>query len=153
MIVFIKKNQKNEVYMYNSRIGYVAGVFDLFHVGHLNIVRKAKEHCDYLIAGVLTDELVMHFKNHMPVIPFEERIEILRSIRYVDEAVSVTFENIDKMDAWKIYHFDYLFSGDDYRNASHWIDDQRKLQEVGSDIVFFPYTQSTSSTMIRKKLK
>lgn len=138
--------------MCDYKIGYVAGVFDLFHVGHLNIVRKAKEHCGYLIVGVLTDDLVMHFKSHMPVIPFKERIEILKSIRYVDEAVPVTFENIDKMDAWRMYRFDCLFSGDDYRNAPHWLADQGKLQEVGSNIVFFPYTQSTSSTMIRNKL-
>jgi len=139
--------------MCNYRIGYVAGVFDLFHVGHLNIIRTAKENCRYLIVGVLTDELVMHFKGHMPVIPFGERIEIVKNIQPVDEAVPVTFENIDKMDAWKLYRFDCLFSGDDYQYEPNWIEDQKKLREVGSDIVFFPYTKSTSSTMIRNKLK
>ena len=139
--------------MCSYRIGYVAGVFDLFHIGHLNLIRAAKEHCRYLITGVLTDELVMHFKNHLPVIPFRERIEIMQSIRYVDEAVPVSFENIDKMDAWKWYHYDCLFSGDDYAKEAHWIEDQKKLREVGADLMFFPYTKSTSSTMIRSKLR
>ena len=129
--------------------GYVAGVFDLFHVGHLNLLENAKGQCSHLIVGILTDELVIHFKHKPPYIPFEERIRIVRSLRVVDEAVEVDFSSIDKMVAWKLYHFDCLFSGDDYVDNPSWITDQKRLQSVGSDIYFFPYTKSTSSTSIK----
>ncbi len=129
--------------------GYVAGVFDLFHVGHLNLLENAKGQCSHLIVGILTDELVIHFKHKPPYIPFEERIRIVRSLRVVDEAVEVDFSSIDKMDAWRLYHFDCLFSGDDYVDNPSWIADQKRLQSVGSDIYFFPYTKSTSSTSIK----
>ena len=131
-------------------VGYVAGVFDLFHVGHLNLIENAKKLCDQLIVGVLTDELVLHFKQHLPYIPFEERVRIVGAIKGVDKAVPVTFENIDKMDAWNRYHFDCLFSGDDYRNNIGWQKDKEKLNHVGSDIFCFPYTESTSSSYIKK---
>lgn len=130
--------------------GYVAGVFDLFHVGHLNLLENAKGQCDILTAGILTDELVMHFKKRPPYIPFAERIRIVRALRAVDEAVAVDFSNIDKMDAWKLYQFDCLFSGDDYVDNPSWIADQKRLRAAGSDIYFFPYTQSTSSTSIKQ---
>ena len=129
--------------------GYVAGVFDLFNVGHLNLLENAKGQCSHLIVGILTDELVIHFKHKPPYIPFEERIRIVRSLRVVDEAVEVDFSSIDKMDAWRLYHFDCLFSGDDYVDNLSWIADQKRLQSVGSDIYFFPYTKSTSSTSIK----
>jgi cytidyltransferase-related domain len=134
------------------KIGYIAGVFDLFHVGHLNLLRRAKERCEYLIVGVLTDDLCMYFKNKHPVIPHEERREIVQAIRYVDETVTVTMDNIDKMAAWKLYHFDCLFSGDDWKDSPSWIADKKKLNEVGSNIEFFTYTNKISSTMIRNKL-
>lgn len=133
-------------------IGYVAGVFDLFHIGHLNLIRKAKEKSNYLIVGVLTDELVVHFKGKPPYIPFEERLEIVGSIKYVDQAVPVTFENIDKMAAWELYKYDCLFSGDDYVNNETWIIDKKRLNQVGSDIEFFPYTKTTSSTQIKRAM-
>ncbi len=133
--------------------GYVAGVFDLFHVGHLNLFENAKTQCEYLVAGVLTDELVIHFKKRPPYIPFEERIRIVRSLRAVDEAVGVDFLNIDKMDAWNLYHFDCLFSGDDYADHPGWLADQKRLRSVGSDICFFPYTKSTSSTSIKELIE
>jgi len=129
--------------------GYVAGVFDLFHIGHLNLFENAKSKCEYLMAGVLTDELVIHFKKRPPYIPFEERIRIVRSLKVVDEAVGVDFSNIDKMAAWNLYHFDCLFSGNDYVDNLSWIADQERLRAVGSDIYFFPYTQSTSSSCIK----
>lgn len=129
--------------------GYLAGVFDLFHVGHLNLIRKAKDNCDYLMVGALTDELVIKLKKNPPYISFEERKQILEAIRYVDEVVAVTEENHEKMKAWNLYHFDCLFSGDDYSGNPYWVEDQRSLQQVGSNIEFFPYTQSTSSTMIK----
>lgn len=129
--------------------GYVAGVFDLFHVGHLNLFENAKKECEYLMVGVLTDELVVHFKKRPPYIPFEERIRIVQSLKAVDEAVGVDFTNIAKMDAWNLYHFDCLFSGNDYVDNPSWIADKELLNAVGSDIFFFPYTQSTSSTYIK----
>ena len=131
-------------------IGYIAGVFDLFHVGHLNLIENAESMCEHLVVGVLTDELVVHFKKHLPVIPFEERIRIVEAIKGVERVVPVTFENIDKMDAWGQLHFDCLFSGDDYRNNDGWNLDKIKLNQLGADIYFFPYTKSTSSTEIRK---
>lgn len=129
--------------------GYVAGVFDLFHVGHLNLLENSKNECNYLMVGILTDELVIHFKKRPPFIPFEERLRIVRSLRAVDEAVGVDFHNIAKMDAWNLYHFDCLFSGNDYVNNPSWVADKKRLNEVGSDIHFFPYTQGTSSTYIK----
>lgn len=132
------------------KIGYVPGVFDLFHVGHLNLINRCAEVSEYLIAGVLTDELVMHFKGKMPVIPFEQRFAIVQAIKGVDEVVRVDFSNTVKMDAWKLYHYDAYFSGSDH--GSEWNHEKKALQEVGSDIVFFPYTQSISSTMIKQQL-
>lgn len=129
--------------------GYLAGVFDLYHVGHLNLIRRAKERCDYLMIGLLTDEMVVKLKKNPPYIPFEERKQILESVRYVDQVVAVTEENHEKMKAWNLYHFDCLFSGDDYSQNFYWQKDQRSLQSVGSDIEFFPYTKSTSSTKIK----
>lgn len=138
--------------MKDYNIGYIAGVFDLFHIGHLNLLKKAKNKSGYLIVGVLTDELVTHFKGNPPYIPFEERMEIIDAIEYVDKAVPVTLENIDKMAAWELYKFDCLFSGDDYVNNESWIIDKKRLNQVGADIQFFPYTKSTSSTQIKKAM-
>ncbi len=138
--------------MKKYKVGYVAGVFDLFHVGHLNLIEKAKERCDFLIVGVLTDELVMKNKNILPYIPFEERLRIVGSLKDVDRAVRIDDSNIQKMDAWERYHFDCLFSGDDYRGNKYWEEDKASLNVVGSNIEFFPYTKSTSSTQIRKAM-
>lgn len=131
------------------KVGYMAGVFDLFHIGHLNLMRRAKEQCEYLMVGVLTDEEVQRWKPNKPFIPFEERIQIVESIRYVDEVVKVTSENITRMDSWNRYHFDCQFSGSDYANNEGWLWDQQQLRAVGSDIVFLPYTQTTCSTKIK----
>lgn len=138
--------------MKTYRTGYIAGVFDLFHVGHLNLLKRAKERCEYLIVGVLTDELVVKFKHNPPYIPFEERKQILEAIVYVDEVVAVTEQNHEKMKAWEMYHFDCLFSGDDYSGNEYWIQDKKSLNEKGSNIEFFPYTKSTSSTMIKEAI-
>lgn len=139
--------------MKTYRTGYIAGVFDLFHVGHLNLLKRAKERCEYLIVGVLTDELVVKFKHNPPYIPFEERKQILEAIVYVDEVVAVTEQNHEKMKAWEMYHFDCLFSGDDYSGNEYWIQDKKSLNEKGSNIEFFPYTKSTSSTMIKEAIR
>ena len=152
-ILYKVKETEEYIKMKEYKVGYVAGVFDLFHIGHLNLLRKAKEKCDYLIVGVLVDDLVKYCKNTFPYIPFEERLEIVQAIRYVDKAVAVSAENIDKMKAWELYKFDCLFSGDDYVNNESWIIDKKRLNQVGSDIQFFPYTKSTSSTQIKKAME
>ncbi len=132
-------------------IGYVPGVFDLFHMGHLNLLRNSKERCNYLIAGVLTDELVVYFKKKLPVIPFEERMAIVEAIKYVDRVVPVNFENTFKMDAWKLYHYDCHFSGNDH--GADWATELKQLREVGSNMEFFQYTQGISSTQIKKQIE
>lgn len=130
-------------------IGYIAGVFDLFHIGHLNMFKRAKEQCDYLIVGVVTDEDVIANKHTSPFIPFDERIEIVRSCRYVDSAVRIPTGYGDTDVAWRSLHFDVQFSGSDYENDPTWLAKQEFLRKHGADLVFFPYTQQTSSTQIK----
>lgn len=129
--------------------GYIAGVFDLYHIGHLNMFKRAKEQCEYLIVGVVSDEGVRKNKKTMPFIPFEERIEMVRSCKYVDEAVEIPFQFCGSRDAYRLYHFDVQFSGSDYENDPNWLADREFLRKNGSDIVFFPYTEQTSSTKIK----
>ncbi len=133
------------------RTGYVPGVFDLFHVGHLNLLEKCKERCDYLIVGVLTDELVEYYKGHGCVISWEDRARILEALEIVDEVIPVDFSNTDKLDAWEQLHYDCHFSGDDH--LGHWDDIMEALRERGSNMEFFPYTQGVSSTRIRRELE
>ena len=133
------------------RTGYVPGVFDLFHAGHLNLLEKCKERCDYLIVGVLTDELVEYYKGHGCVISWEDRARILEALEIVDEVIPVDFSNTDKLDAWEQLHYDCHFSGDDH--LGHWDDIMEALRERGSNMEFFPYTQGVSSTRIRSQLK
>jgi glycerol-3-phosphate cytidylyltransferase len=130
-------------------IGYTTGVFDVFHIGHLNLLRSARSMCDKLIVGVSTDELVS-YKNKRAVIPFAERIQIVQSIKYVD--MTVPQENMDKMEAWKRYKFNLMFVGDDWVRTEKWEQYERQLGEVGVRIIFFPYTKGTSSTLINELL-
>ena len=130
-------------------IGYTTGVYDLFHIGHLNLLRKAKAQCDYLIVGVTTDELVS-YKNKRAVIPFEERIQIVEAIRYVDQVVPQ--ESMDKMAAWEKYHFDVMFVGDDWKGTDKWNKIEADLEKVGAKVVYFPYTKGTSSTLLNETL-
>lgn len=130
-------------------VGYIAGVFDLFHIGHLNLLRRAKEQCDYLIVGVVTDEGVIEDKKTMPFVSFEERMEIVRSCKYVDEAVRIPPECGDTDEAYRRFQFDVQFSGSDYEDNPFWMAKKGFLQKKGSDLVFLPYTQSTSSTKIK----
>lgn len=132
------------------KLGYTTGVFDLFHIGHLNMLKNAKGLCDKLIVGVTIDELVS-YKNKKAVIPFEERIEIVRSIKFVDTAIAQ--ENIDKFEAWKKLKFDILFVGDDWYNTESWKEYEEKFNDVGVRVIYFPYTKGTSSTLINKTLK
>ena len=140
-----QESQKPKKY----HVGYIAGVFDLFHIGHLNMFKRAKEQCDYLIVGVVTDESVMRGKKTTPYIPFEERIEIVRSCRYVDEAVEIPTDAGDTDEAYRRYQFDVQFSGSDYANDPVWLAKKTFLEKQGADLVFFPYTESTSSTKIK----
>ena len=131
-------------------IGYTTGVFDLFHIGHLNILKHAKEQCDYLIVGVSTDELVQLYKQKLPFIPFKERVAIVEACRYVDEVV--TQENRDKYAAYEKYKFDAMFVGDDWKGNPLFIDIEMKLNKKGSKLVYFPCTKNTSSTIIGNML-
>lgn len=130
-------------------IGYTTGVFDLFHIGHLNMLKNAKSLCDRLIVGVSTDELVS-YKNKKAVIPFEERAEIVRSIKYVDAVIAQ--ENMDKFAAWQKIKFDIMFVGDDWYGTPKWKDFEKQFNEVGVKILYFPYTKGTSSTLINEIL-
>lgn len=130
-------------------VGYIAGVFDLFHVGHLNMFRRAKEQCDYLIVGVVSDESVMKNKKTMPCIPFAERMELVQACRYVDEAVEIPADYGDTDEAYRRYQFDVQFSGSDYEEDPVWLAKREYLRKRGADLVFFPYTETTSSTKIK----
>ena len=130
-------------------IGYTTGVYDLFHIGHLNILKRAKEQCDYLIVGVTVDELVA-YKGKQAVIPYEERVEIVKAIKYVDEVVPQT--SMDKMDAWNKYHFNKMFVGDDWKGTPTWNHWEEEFSKIGVEIVYFPYTKTTSSSKLRDVL-
>jgi len=132
------------------KIGYTAGVYDLFHIGHLNILKKAKEHCDFLIVAVSTDELVQKYKNKVPVIPFEERVAIVEAIKYVDQVVAQNHR--DKMLAHDIYHFDAMFVGDDWRGSDFWMKIEKELNSKGSEVIYFAYTKEVSSTLLKEVL-
>ena len=132
-------------------IGYTTGVFDLFHVGHLNLIRRARENCDRLIVGVSTDEVVEEYKGHRPIIPYAERVEIVRAIRWVDEVVPQT--TMDKFAAWEKLHINRLFHGNDWKGSAMYNEVEAKLAAVGVEVVYFPYTQGTSSTMLADRLR
>ena len=133
-----------------SVIGYTTGVFDLFHVGHLNILKRAKEQCDYLVVGVTVDELVA-YKGKKAFIPYEERAAIVEAIKYVDKVVPQT--SMDKMEAWNNLHFHKMFVGDDWKGTDTWNHWEEEFSKVGVEIVYFPYTAKTSSSELREALK
>lgn len=135
---------------YKPIIGYTSGVYDLFHIGHLNMLRNAKSLCDKLIVGVSTDELVA-YKNKSAVIPFSERMEIVRSIKYVDAVVAQ--EDMNKFILWEKLKYDVMFVGDDWFKTEKWEKLDSKFEEVGVKIIYFPYTKGTSSTLINNTLK
>ncbi len=131
-------------------IGYTTGVYDLFHIGHLNLLRNAKSLCDRLIVGVTSDELVA-YKYKKSIIPFEERIQIVRSIKYVD--IAIPQNSIDKFEAWKKLKFDILFVGDDWFENKKWKNFENKLKLKKVKTIYFPYTKGTSSTLINKTIQ
>ncbi len=131
-------------------VGYTTGVFDMFHVGHLNLLRRAREQCDRLIVGVSTDEVVREYKKHDPIVSFEERCAIVRAIRYVDEVVPQT--SMDKYAAWEALKYNRLFHGNDWKGSAMYNEVEAKLKAVGVEVVYFPYTQGTSSTQLSAAL-
>lgn len=133
-----------------KKIGYTTGVFDLFHIGHLNILKRAKLECDYLIVGITTDELALSAKNKKPVIPFPERMEIIESIKFVDEVVPQT--NYDKIEAWNNLKFDLMFVGNDWKGTEKWNQIEKDFNKCGVEIIYFSYTSHTSSTILRDVL-
>lgn len=133
------------------RVGYAAGAFDLFHVGHLHLLRQAKAECDYLIAGVVTDELLIKNKGRAPIIPQQERWEIVQQIRYVDKAIIESLPH--KIDTWRSVPFDIFFKGDDWRGTPKGLALERDFAAVGVSVVYFPYTVHTSSSTLRRTLE
>ena len=131
-------------------VGYTTGVFDLFHVGHVNLLRNARSMCDRLIVGVTVDELVL-YKNKRAVIPFDERIEIVRACSYVDLAVPQL--TMDKLDAYQRYKFNVMFVGDDWYQNDRWKQLDAEFGQLGVRIVYFPYTKTTSSSLINATLE
>lgn len=131
-------------------IGYTTGVFDMFHIGHLNVLRRAKEQCDHLIVGVSTDELCRAYKNKAPIIPFDERCAIVEALKFVDEVVPQV--DRDKFGAWQKIGFDRMFVGDDWKNSPLFSELEQRFREVGVEIHYFPYTKSTNSTILRERL-
>ncbi|MCI9219657.1 MAG: adenylyltransferase/cytidyltransferase family protein [Lachnospiraceae bacterium] len=133
--------------MKRYKIGYTQGVYDMFHVGHLNLINNAKQYCEYLIVGINTDALVQEYKHKQPVINQEERRYIVENVRAVDEVVIV--ETLDKVAMWNKLHFDAVFIGDDWKGNPRWEATKVELEKYGVDVVFLPHTEGVSSTMLR----
>ena len=132
-------------------IGYTTGVYDMFHIGHLNIIRRSKEQCDFLIVGVSTDELVQKEKNKTPVIPYEERAEIIGALKYVDQVVPQSSKN--KMEAWENYHFNKMFVGSDWKGSPQWEAFEKQFAPLGVEIIYLPYTDGVSCTKLAGAMK
>lgn len=132
-------------------VGYTTGVYDMFHIGHLNVIRRAKQQCDYLIVGVSTDELVKKEKNKTPVIPYEERKAIVEALKYVDRVVPQPDKN--KMAAWEKYHFDKMFVGSDWKGTPQWDEFEKQFNPIGVEIVYLPHTDGVSSTELTVVIK
>lgn len=132
------------------KVGYAPGVYDLFHIGHLTLLARASTLCDRLVAGVVSDDLAERAKGRAPVIPLEERLEIVRAIRFVDEAVAETVP--EKLDMWDELQFDVLFKGDDWQGTPKGAKLERDMAAVGVEVVYLPYTVHTSSTILRQAL-
>lgn len=136
--------------MKKYKIGYTAGVYDLFHIGHLNLIKTAKDLCDYLMVGVNSDKLVLEYKNKLPIINEQERLEIIKSIKYVDEAFIVN--SLDKLVAYQSHPFDVVFIGSDWKGNERWKKTETDLAKIGVDVIYLPYTNGISSTAIINKV-
>ena len=131
-------------------IGYTTGVYDMFHIGHLYLLRNAKAMCDYLIVGVTTDELSLERKTKRPIVPYIERVEIVSACRYVDKVVPQS--NMDKLSAWENLHFNVVFVGSDWQGTPSWVKYEDQFRKVGVAVVYLPYTNGISSTYFRNIL-
>ena len=132
-------------------VGYTTGVYDMFHIGHLNIIKNAKKKCDYLIVGVSTDEVVKKYKNKTPIVPLMDRMEIIKALKYVDKVV--VQDSMDKLEAWKKYKYDILFHGDDWANSEMYNKVEEELKKVGAKVVFLPHTPGISTTILTEIIK
>lgn len=137
--------------MKKYKIGYTQGTYDLFHIGHLNLLNNAKKMCDYLIVGVNSDDLVKEYKNKETVIKQDDRAKIVSSIKGVDEVYITT--TLDKLEILKQIKFDAIFIGSDWKDNSRWKKTKEDLQKLGIDVVFLPHTDGISTTQISRKLK
>ena len=133
------------------KIGYTTGVFDMFHIGHLNILRRAKEQCEYLIVGVSTDELVKEYKNKTPIIPFEERKTIIESIKYVDQVVAQA--DMNKLQVVETHNVNVVFVGSDWEGTDEWNSFEKEFATLGCSVEYLKHTDGISSTILREKLK
>ncbi len=137
--------------MKKYKVGYTQGTFDMFHVGHLNIIKNAKKCCDYLIVGVNTDRLILDYKNKKAIVPLEERIQIVEAIQYVDKVI-VT-DTLDKEEILIKEHFDAVFIGDDWKGNKRWNETEKSLEKFNVDVVYLPHTDGTTSTILRDKIR
>jgi len=149
----IRNNKEKEVtkYMKKYRIGYTQGVFDMFHIGHLNLLNEAKKRCDILIVGVNSDELVKDYKNKEPIINQNDRRSIVENIKAVDKAIIV--DTLDKFEIYKNIDFNAIFIGDDWKNNPRWLETKENFEKIDIDVVFLPYTKNISSTELRNKIQ
>lgn len=132
-----------------AKIGYTQGVYDMFHIGHLNLLMHAKEHCDYLVVGVNSDKLVRDYKNKNAVVNEVDRARIISAIKYVDKCVIV--DSLDKIEQWNKYNFDEIYIGSDWKGNERWKKTEEELAKVGSKVVYLEYTEGVSSTFLRDK--
>lgn len=132
------------------KVGYTDGVYDMFHVGHLNMIEQAKKTCDYLIVGVHGDTVVEEYKHRIPVINENDRCRIVQAVKGVDKAVINRFR--DKIKLWELYHFDVVYIGDDWKGTERWNNFEKELGKLGVDVVYVPYTKGISTTEIREKI-
>lgn len=131
-------------------VGFTAGAFDMFHIGHLNLIKNAKAACDYLIVGVNTDKLIAEYKNKKAIVPLEERVEIIGAIKYVDEVIPI--DTLDKESILERRQFDVVFIGDDWKGNERWNITEAQMNKHGVKVIYLPYTQGTTSTLLREKL-
>ena len=148
-----RKEEAADIKPKKYHLGYIAGVFDLFHIGHLNLLRRAKEQCDILLVGVVSDEQARSGKAHAPYVGQQERKEIVQACKYVDKTFILPVAAAGTRDVYRKYHFDVQFSGSDYEHDASWLTEQAWLRSQGSDIVFFPYTETTSSTKLKEVIE
>lgn len=140
--------------MKKYKVGFTTGVFDLFHVGHLNLLERCKEQCDYLIVAVCGDDYVTQVKKNIPVYSEQDRLRIVGALKCVDEVSTITLEEIDdKMKALERFHFDVLFSGDDWKGTERYNRTEAQFKELGVSIEYLPYTQGVSTSQIKDRIK